>query len=189
MELKFQLHILLNDLWTGQGLGFSCLVVNMAVVCCSMIQKASGKLILAQQLALFYRQTTEGPLWRCTINLKEKIYHIIHFKNKTLNLSLTMILRRNSVSKTRGMLDTVCLGGVGGFKRQRGKKKLTRGRTNKDESTKACDIREGTAMSKNNDTPRNKSFCTRSLMHRKNLGVTGQISAAFTEVTALKCCL
>ena len=44
-------------------------------------------------------------------------------------------------------------------------------------------------MPQNNDTSRNKSFCTRSLMHRKNLGVTGQISAAFTEVTALKCCL
>lgn len=46
-----------------------------------------------------------------------------------------------------------------------------------------------TAMSKNNDTPRDKSFYTRSLMHRKNLGVTGQTSAAFMEVTALKCCL
>ena len=44
------------------------------------------------------------------------------FKNKTLNLSLTMILRRNSASKTGGMLDTVCLGEVGGCKRQRGKK-------------------------------------------------------------------
>lgn len=95
----------------------------MAVVCCSMIQKASGKLILAQQLALFYRQTTEGPLGRCIINLKEKIYHIIHFKNKTLNISLTMILRRNSVSKTGGMLDAVYLGEVGGCKRQRWKKK------------------------------------------------------------------
>ena len=93
---------MLNELCTGQGLGFSHLVVNMAIVCCSMIQKASGKLILAQQLVLFYRQTTEGPLGRCIINLKEKIYHIIHFKKKTLNMPLTMTLRRNSVSKTGG---------------------------------------------------------------------------------------
>ena len=113
MELKFQPHLMLNDLCAGQGLGFSHLVVSMAVACCSMIQKASGKLILAQQLVLFYRQTTEGPLGRCIINLKEKIYHVIHFKNKTLNMSLTMTLRRNSVSNTGGNA-TCCLFGRSG---------------------------------------------------------------------------
>lgn len=103
----------------------------MAIVCCSD-SKGIRQVDFGTTVGFILQADHwKGLLGRCIIRIERKIYHIIHFKKKTLNMPLTMTLRRNSVSKTGGMLDAnVYLGEVGDVRDRGGKP--TRG-DNKDE--------------------------------------------------------